>query len=469
VKTERFDGSQEREILTAMIVHKEFLAIAADKWTSKGLLGSPWSNIVAGWCVNYFKKYAKAPKSKIQSLFMSWEADGSNPEAAKMIDRYLADLSNAYDKHRKKIALPFLVDNASKYFQKIAMKRLLTEMSADLDLNRVSKATARFNAFQPIEIGSTAPVDFFQDRNAIKDAFSEQRESLVKYPGALGKFFGDELERDAFISFLAPEKRGKSWWLQDIAWNGAIQRKRVAFFEAGDMSKRQRLRRFGIRAAKRPLKPTEPGKPIRLPVSMGSNENRAWIDEYKELHFKEGLDWETAWNAIQKQKELKVRSNSPYLRLSCHPNSSLSVASMRNIIQGWERENWIPDIVVVDYADILAPPAGFQGEARDGINATWKELRRMSQELHCLVVTATQANAASYAAEKLGMGNFSEDKRKLAHVTGMIGINQVEEEKTQQIQRLNWLVLREDEFSISRCVYVGQCLSLANPAVVSTG
>ena len=50
------------------------------------------------------------------------------------------------------------------------------------------------------------------------------------------------------------EKRGKTFWLIDMAWRGMLQRKKVAFFATGDMSQRQMMRRFIARAAKRPFK-----------------------------------------------------------------------------------------------------------------------------------------------------------------------------------------------------------------------
>ena len=43
----------------------------------------------------------------------------------------------------------------------------------------------------------------------------EVREPLVVYPDALSKLFGRSMYRGAFISFLAPEKRGKSYFLMD--------------------------------------------------------------------------------------------------------------------------------------------------------------------------------------------------------------------------------------------------------------
>jgi hypothetical protein len=94
-------------------------------------------------------------------------------------------------------------------------------------------------------------------------------------------------------------------------------------------------------------------------------------------------------------------------------------------------------------------------------------MRALSQEIDCLVVTATQANAASYKSELMGRWNFSEDKRKLAHCTGMIGINATVKEQDRGIQRLNWIVLREGEFSYTKCVNVANCLAISNPAIRS--
>jgi hypothetical protein len=76
------------------------------------------------------------------------------------------------------------------------------------------------------------------------------------------------------------------------------------------------------------------------------------------------------------------------------------------------------------------------------------------------VVAPTQADAASYEQHTQKMKNFSEDKRKLAHVTGLIGLNQTDTEKGGGIMRLNWIVLREAPFEARRCLYVAQCLPL---------
>lgn len=96
------------------------------------------------------------------------------------------------------------------------------------------------------------------------------------------------------------------------------------------------------------------------------------------------------------------------------------------------------------------------------------ECRGLAQKWHALLVSATQADAASFNRPTMDESNFSEDKRKFGHVTGMLGINQTPDEKDRGVQRLNWIVLREDEFSTARCVHVAGCRSIARPVIRSS-
>jgi replicative DNA helicase len=176
------------------------------------------------------------------------------------------------------------------------------------------------------------------------------------------------------------------------------------------------------------------------------------------------LDWKTAWKALQ----VYSKKRGDCLKLSTHPNSSLTVPGLNAILHQWEVErDWKADVIIIDYADILAPENG-RDESREATNKIWKRLRGLSQERHSLVITATQADAQSYSQATIGRNNFTEDKRKLAHVTGMIGINATDAEKVEGICRLNWIVLRENEFSEDTCVHVAGCLGIGQPAILST-
>ena len=76
-------------------------------------------------------------------------------------------------------------------------------------------------------------------------------------------------------------------------------------------------------------------------------------------------------------------------------------------------------------------------------------------------------HAASYDVKVMTAKHFSEDKRKNAHLTGMLGLNQTEEEKKRGIMRPGWVLLREGKFSSYDTVNVLQCLEIGQPILDS--
>lgn len=458
MKVVKKDNSNERRVLIAMIVDKAALAAIVAQWPQqKGLFSSRSSNLIAGWCITYFTKYQKAPGKEIEVLFDKWAERNHDKELVKVIEKFLGGLSDQYATLKKQANTDHTLDIASQYFRLCRLEELKAGMEAALELKDVDKAEKAMAAYQPIAIGETAGIDVLNDRAAFDKVFEEGNEVLIKHKGPLGAFYDSTFERDGLVAFLAPEKRGKSFMLIDVAWRAMEQGRRVAFFSAGDMSQNQLQRRLLARAAKRPWKP----QTIKLPVGIEPGDEV--LTTMEEKVYTDFMPTDQAWKAFQKKA---AKLGPQPLRMACYPNDTATVGMISGVLDEWERQGWEADIVVIDYADILAPPHGFK-ESRDQINATWKHLRRLSQQRHICVVTATQSDAASYDTDLLSRKNFSEDKRKYAHVTAMIGINQKEKEKERQLFRLNYLVLRESEFFESRCVYVAGCLGVVNPCMLS--
>jgi len=128
-----------------------------------------------------------------------------------------------------------------------------------------------------------------------------------------------------------------------------------------------------------------------------------------------------------------------------YPNSTVNVEDLHNILNIWkDRLGFIPDIIIIDYADVLAWEPDCHDE-RTAQNARWKRLRRLSQDWHSLVVVASQADAESFGKETLSFDNFSEDCRKYAHATGILAIHQTEEEKRLALSRVSWILGREGQ------------------------
>ncbi len=462
MKIEKRDSSKERLILTGMIVDVTVLGRISSKW-QRGMFKSKWANIIAKWCVSFYRKYEDVPMNQIENIFESWAAETKDKEAVPLVEKFLDSLSEEYEGLQEESNSDYIIDMAGVYFNRVQVEQLAETIQGDVDRGKVTEAVGHVTTFNQIEMGVGEGIDILQNTEAIKEAFKEKGEPLIQYSGALGEFFKGALERDAFIAFMGPDKVGKSFWLIDIAYRAMLQRRRVAFFEVGDMSQNQVMRRLMTRISCRPIPPGVILYPIKIKRGGDYNVHVRTKDKI----FKDWLSWRDAKRACKKLMRSKIKSKESYFRLSCHPNSTLSVRGIQDAIQNWVREGWVPDVIVIDYADILnMDHPGLEG--RDRTNETWKRLRSLSQIFHCLVVTGSQTDTSAYKADIITRSNFSEDKRKLAHVTGMIGINVKEEEKEIGVARLNWVVLREGAFSVNKCVFVAGCLALANPAVRST-
>jgi len=465
MKIRKYSGDEERMILTALIVNSTILGkVVAGLPSEKKPFNSKWSNVVFNWCREFYIKYNRAPRGTIQSLFRGYAQRQSDDSAVELIEKFLSTLSDDYRAVSKELNVDYMVDLSSKYFNQVRYTRLKDQLEEALLQKDLEAASTSIGAFHPVSFDASAVVDVFTDEAAWREAIEvKDDEVLIDYPGDLGDFFGPHLQRDGFIAFLAPEKRGKSFWLLDVTWRAIRNKRRTFFVSAGDMSRRQVLQRLGTRAARRPINAGKFTKPKRLSRTDSGEVRVKSSTESCERHISRA-----DWVAAQRRVHTLTAMNDSMLKLLCAPNSTINVSDIERSLDEAIKEGWIPDVVVIDYADILAPEVGAKrDDFRHQTNETWKALRRLSQKYHCLVVTATQSDAASYESKVITRKHFSEDKRKLSHVTGMIGINQTEEEKGKGLYRLNWVALREGIYFETKCVTVAGSLALANPAMKS--
>jgi hypothetical protein len=470
VKKQEFDGSEERKILAAMVTSKTVLGRIANQWQEQGLFQNRWANIVGTWCVKYYKKYEKAPGSTIGSLFESWARRQQDEATIEIVEKFLGHLSTEHRQQGKTMNTDHMIDCAGKHFSQVRLNRLLEGVKGEIDLGSLDKAEKLVSSYRRVEMGAGSRIDLFSDRQAILSTFDRpDNNTLIEYPEGLGKFFDRHLERDSLIAFTGIEKSGKSWMLIDVAWRAMLQRQKVAFFSIGDMSEWQIKLRFMIRAARHPM--YSPGNKwpytIDYPLEIQGKGEETSVRS-KPLIFDAPLNGRQALQACEKvmRKKVHARPDNSFFGLSCHPNNSIDIYGIQAILQTWELEGFSADVVVIDYADLLSAPPGIK-EKREQVDQSWKELRKISQTGHCLVVTATQAKSTGYGKVTLGPEDFSESKTKLAHVNGMVGVNVTDAEKEKGLMRLNWIELREGDFNRKRCCRVARCLPLANPCVRS--
>ena len=460
MKRKKIDAGLQRRFLIGFIINKQFL-LTARPIVDLFLLEPEYFRLLTKWCFDYCDSYNQPPGQEIESLFYFWAEKQplQRNEIVDSVKKFIETLSDEYDEG-KEINVPYLLDELSNYLSDKKLERLKDDIEYGLVNGETKQALSSVYNFMSVDAGQETGVEVLTDEDAWKRAFVNSAETLIPFPGDAGRFLNGAFVREGLIGVQAPEKRGKTWWCVEFVMRALRNRKKVALFEVGDLSEAQIMLRFGVRLAGRPLYKSQCGK-IEIPKKIEKQEEGpAFITDKgvrKKYPINEQICMRKCDSFLRSVGQSKKHS---HLMVGCYPNSTINVKGIEGVLERWEHErSFIPDVIVIDYADILAPEDKNK-QTRDQVNDTWKALRKLSQEKKCLVIVPTQADSGSYDTNTQSMKNFSEDKRKLGHVTGMLGLNQTDDEKGDNIMRLNWLVLREARFGTNRCLVVGQCLDL---------
>lgn len=118
------------------------------------------------------------------------------------------------------------------------------------------------------------------------------------------------------------------------------------------------------------------------------------------------------------------------------PTKSASVQTIRAYLQRLKTVNdFIPDILVVDYADLLKPSKSY-GEKRHELEGVYEELRGLAQEQNIVVVTADQTNRSGLNLEIVTLDAIAESYAKATVCDLIITISRKLEDKTSNTGRL---------------------------------
>ena len=466
MKRRKVDSQRERRVLIGLVTSKRFLSQAKKVLTDLELITEEPYRVVAKWCFDYHEEYGKAPGAHVEDLYHKWSEDNDNSDLVSSVKDFLETLGEEYEKAGE-LNVPYLLDDLRDFVTKRSLVQLKDAMDFALVSGNVKEAQDSVVAYRKIEVGQGSSIDPMRDREAWKRAFSEPEDPLVVFEGDAGRFFNDNLTRDALIGIQAAEKTGKTFWCIEFVMRALRRRKKVALFEVGDLSESQIMRRLGVRWSGLPMRKRDLRRSIVIPHTIEVDEaaEAGYSIEADKKRFRRIMNDHDVQRGMERfSRAFGLSSKRSYIRTAVHPAGTVNVRDISGEIDQWEQEHdFVPDVIVIDYADILAPENPGRKESRDNINETWMALRKLSQDRHALVIVPTQASADTYEhrGEKLQTKrNFSNDKRKLAHCTAMLALNQTPEEKLIQGMRLNWLVVRESDFNEGLPLYVGNCLKL---------
>jgi hypothetical protein len=452
---EKIEASRERQLITLGIISTPFLQ-KIHPLCKLELLKSSYARVVWSWISKYYQTYNLAPGKDIQDIYITHKLELDEDE--EVIAQFLQSLSEEFD--QKITNVEYAITETEEWLG-IRADELLRDALNDCiqrkDHRGAKEAIASYIDVKRVETDST---DVLKDVTSAIDAFTNEDEVLFTLPGALGAVCG-AFKRTDFIAFLAGFKAGKSWWLWEIARQATYNGLRVLFISL-EMPKKQMLRRMWTSLMRRPKQTRVVRVPSFVEMDDSSPENPLWGIEYTDKEV-EALEPTEGFFAEWRRRYRKYFRRGD-LKLACMPSKTATAEDLDVYLDNMEfYEQWVPDVIVVDYADLMASKV--KGEERQILNNIWMGLRRIAQQRNCLVATATQSNRGGLD-EDLTMQNIAEDIRKVAHVTKMLAINSKKEEKKNGICRIAQLAERDDEAVFEQAVVLN-CYSLGAVALDS--
>ena len=449
MKREKLNTLSERDLLVGLITSEKFCREICPVLNPR-LLEIEYARIVAGWVKDFYSNFKKAPGKDIMKLYRAKCEEIIDEDLQDNVLTFVEKVCKDYE-NLKTFNDEFALQQAVTYLKARSLKNLNEDIDAYLTSGDIVKAENAITKYKSVEKNSGKSVSLLHNTQSLINSFTQEDELLFRFPGAYGDVVGD-VNREDFISYLAPMKRGKTFALID-AGVVAVQNGLKVLHVSLEMSESKMQKRYWT-ALSGQLNKDRDDIEYSYFEKMDTGSKKCWAIEHKTISRKA-----VSISDIQKkQKTFRRLFRGGDIRIFAVPAYNLTVEQLDLEIDRLnQQEEFVPDVVIVDYADIMTP-SDKGNDYRNQLDGIWKRLRGLAQKRKCVVFTASQSGRASINKDA-DSKDIAEDIRKLAHITSMVSLNQTPSEKKAGILRLKQLALREGEQEFREAVCT-QCLSI---------
>lgn len=204
--------------------------------------------------------------------------------------------------------------------------------------------------------------------------------------------------------------------------------------------------RFGVMAGKNVLY-------VTLEVSRDIISDRldaSFTDTEMKMLGKSIIDVKT------KIKHFEKSGKMGKLKIHEYPTGTMTPSMLRRLIERYKSKGLTFDMVVVDYADIMAP--NFRtNDSIENSKTVYVDLRAIAQEENVVMLTATQTNRDGFKSTVAKAEHVADDFNKIRIADLVISINKTEEEAAKGEARLFFAASRNQESGFT--VFIKQEIS----------
>ena len=119
-----------------------------------------------------------------------------------------------------------------------------------------------------------------------------------------------------------------------------------------------------------------------------------------------------------------------------YPTRSASIQTIKNHVEKLKRRDFTPDVIIVDYGDLIRPENSRKDEKRHQLETIYEELRGIAQICECPLWTASQTNRSGLNAEVITMESISEAFNKCFVADFIFTVSRTVEDKNTNQGRI---------------------------------
>lgn len=425
-KEELSSKTLELMLFREMITSQDFLSrlsgVIDFRW-----FRTPHIRLMAEFAMLFYKKYGGVLTRDLVESLIQKRNDAQTIDANKVdLNTALYDFNKAKELDLGQMDEDTKIAKIQTYVKQEALRNALLDAATDLEHSNTDNIIeSTLNKFEEIQRILFEKVDMGVEMS--KDEVAGSMENHMEFltnPAARISTGWECLDRNTRGGFY---RDGKSIYV---------------FMGQAGLGKSNILANLGYNFLKQNLKV--------VVISMEMSQN-VYLRRFDSLISKIDID-ELGFTSMTPQLYERVMNfytiDHPDARLNIKefPPNSKSPRDIQMYLEKLvETKGWKPDVLIVDYLNILKPNGGAtKGDAamyQDG-KVLSEQLRELSYELAIPIITAVQCNSSGFNTADIGMQNIAES-RGIAHTADFIaGLYQTEEEQDDGVFHMKVLKSR---------------------------
>jgi replicative DNA helicase len=356
----------------------------------------------------YYKKYESTPNElTINAIFKNKKYESKSSDLIKAFNKITSFKEEEYEeKHIKDLLIKF-VKNRSVYFT------ILEQIDEIEQTGEIGDCLSRFEKIVQIDLSDDLGIEYFDNlENHCNELISVDDRTPFGYEELDKYTYGGLPSHDACLFIImAQPGLGKSQLMMNIAYNWVMNNKKVLMIS------------------------------LEMSEDMYSRRMDGLFSDLNVNRLKENV-------GLLKSRVKGVKSNIPEgsLRIKEFPTGTFNSAMLKQFLKKLKAtKNWEPDIIFVDYLNIMRPNGNNMNMGLyEKCARISEELRAISCMLKVPIVSAVQANrshsGSGYAGADIDMSNVSESSGITATADALMALFQLEGER--DLGRINLKILK---------------------------